>query len=252
MDNLVLNDRSLLRTKAYIYGQWREADSGESLPIFNPANGEPIGTVPKCGEKETRDAIAAAAGCTVVVKPSELTPCSALALASLAERAGFPPGVLNVVTGIPAAIGAELTSNGPLINYGGVEKARDHIDDALVRGATALTRNSCGLDATRFVDPIVLTGVTTEMRLAQEETFGPVAPLYRFHDETEAIETANATPYGLASYFYTENIHRAWRVAERLEAGMVALNTGLISMEMAPVDGVKQSGLGREGDQMGI
>jgi succinate-semialdehyde dehydrogenase/glutarate-semialdehyde dehydrogenase len=90
------------------------------------------------------------------------------------------------------------------------------------------------------------------MRLASEETFGPVAPLFRFRDEVEAIELANATPYGLASYFYTENLHRAWRVGERLEAGMVALNTGSIAMEMAPFGGVKQSGLGREGGHAGL
>jgi succinate-semialdehyde dehydrogenase/glutarate-semialdehyde dehydrogenase len=97
-----------------------------------------------------------------------------------------------------------------------------------------------------------LTGATQQMRVASEETFGPVAPLFRFRDEAEAIEIANATPYGLASYFYTENLHRAWRVAERLEAGMVALNTGSIAMEMSPFGGVKQSGLGREGGEAGI
>jgi succinate-semialdehyde dehydrogenase/glutarate-semialdehyde dehydrogenase len=98
----------------------------------------------------------------------------------------------------------------------------------------------------------VLTGATTEMKLANEETFGPVAPLFRFHDEKEAIEIANGTPFGLASYFYTENLHRAWRVGEALEFGMVGLNTGSVSMEVAPFGGIKQSGLGREGGPSGI
>jgi len=102
------------------------------------------------------------------------------------------------------------------------------------------------------VAPVVLSGATTAMRVAEEETFGPVAPLFRFGEEAEGVALANATSYGLASYFYTENVHRAWRVAERLEAGMVGLNTGSIAMEMAPFGGVKQSGLGREGGHEGL
>ena len=302
---------------------------------------------------------ALAAGCPVVVKPSELTPFTALALTRLAERAGLPAGVLNVVTGMPESIGGELTANlkvrklsftgstrvgtllmrqsadtikklslelggnapfivfddadlelavagamaskfrnagqtcvcanrilvqdgiydafaaklaravealkvgpgnapgttiGPLINAAGVAKVRAHVDDALSKGASifAAADQPSGLAADRFVTPVVLTGATTAMRLADEETFGPVAPLFRFRDEREAIEIANATPYGLASYFYTDNLHRAWRVAERLDFGMVGLNTGSISMEMAPFGGVKQSGLGREGGEAGI
>jgi succinate-semialdehyde dehydrogenase/glutarate-semialdehyde dehydrogenase len=300
---------------------------------------------------------ALAAGCTVVVKPSELTPFSALALVRLAERAGVPPGVINIVTGLPTAIGAELTANptvrklsftgstrvgallmrqcadtikrlslelggnaplivfddadldlaveaamvskfrnagqtcvcanrilvqdkvhdafaeklaravsrlqvgagnqagvtiGPLINAAAVDKARSHVADALGKGARTLIEVGADADPARFVAPVVLTGATPARRLAEEETFGPVAPLFRFRDEAEAIELANATPYGLASYFYTENLHRAWRVAERLEAGMVALNTGAISMEVAPFGGVKQSGLGREGGHEGL
>jgi len=310
-----------------------------------------------CAMITRKCAPALAAGCTVVVKPSELTPYSALALARLAERAGLPAGVLNIVTGRPEAIGAELTANpmvrklsftgstrvgallmrqcadtikrlslelggnaplivfddadldlaveaamaskfrnagqtcvcanrilvqdgvydafaarlaraveglkvgdgrapgatiGPLINAQAVAKVREHVADALDRGATAITGVASELDAGRFVAPVVLTGATVEMRLANEETFGPVAPLFRFRDEDEAIAIANATPYGLASYFYTENLHRAWRIAERLEAGMVALNTGSIAMEMSPFGGVKQSGLGREGGEAGI
>lgn len=300
---------------------------------------------------------ALAAGCTVVVKPSELTPYSALALARLAERAGFPAGVFNVVTGRPDVIGAELTASqvvrklsftgstavgsllmrqcatsvkrmslelggnapfivfedadldqavegamaskfrnagqtcvcanrilvqdsvydefaarlcsavealrvgdgrrhdttiGPLINKKAVKKVRDHIADALSKGAVALTHRACNLDPERFVDPIVLGEAHSAMKLAQEETFGPVAPLFRFRDETEAIEIANDTTSGLASYFYTENLHRMWRMAERLETGVVAFNTGTISMEVSPFGGVKQSGLGREGGQSGI
>jgi succinate-semialdehyde dehydrogenase/glutarate-semialdehyde dehydrogenase len=300
---------------------------------------------------------ALAAGCTVVVKPSELTPFTALALAKLAERAGVPAGVLNVVTGLPAEIGAEITANptvrklsftgstrvgallmrqaadtikrlslelggnspfivfddadvelaveaamaskfrnagqtcvcanrilvqdgvhdafadklaaavaklrvgpgrapgvtvGPLINAAGVAKARDHVADARGKGAATLVEVASDADPERFVAPVVLTGATPAMRLAEEETFGPVAPLFRFRHEAEAIELANATSYGLASYFYTEDLNRAWRVGEKLEAGMVALNTGALSMEMAPFGGVKQSGLGREGGHEGL
>jgi succinate-semialdehyde dehydrogenase/glutarate-semialdehyde dehydrogenase len=141
---------------------------------------------------------------------------------------------------------------GPLINAAAVAKAREHVEDALSKGGKTFAQADSSADPARFVAPVVLTGATREMRLADEETFGPVAPLFRFRDEAEAIELANATPYGLASYFYTENLHRAWRVAERLEAGMVALNTGSIAMEVAPFGGVKQSGLGREGGHDGL
>lgn len=299
---------------------------------------------------------ALAAGCTVVVKPSELTPYSALALAVLAERAGFPKGTLSVVTGRPEAIGAVLTSSpsvrklsftgstrvgamlmeqcagtikrlslelggnapfivfddadldlavgglmaskfrnagqtcvcanrvlvqagiydafaekllaavaalnvgdgaedgvtiGPLINRAAVDKVRAHAEDAVAKGATLLTPAVDSHDG-RFVTPLVIGGATTDMRLANEETFGPLAPLFRFKTEEEAIAIANGTPFGLASYFYTENLRRAWRVAEQLEFGMVGLNTGSVSMEVAPFGGVKQSGLGREGAEVGI
>ena len=300
---------------------------------------------------------ALAAGCPVVVKPSELTPYSALAMAKLAEEAGFPAGVFNVVTGLPTAIGGALTASpvvrklsftgstrvgallmrqcadtikrvsfelggnapliifddadidlavasamvskfrnagqtcvcanrilvqdgvydqfaeklakavsalkvapgdmqgstiGPLINTAAAEKVKAHVDDALSRGATLFAQAPEGATGERFARPVVLTGATRDMRLAEEETFGPVAPLFRFTHEDEGIELANATSYGLASYFYTENLHRAFRVAERLEAGMVALNTGSIAMEVAPFGGVKMSGLGREGAHAGI
>jgi succinate-semialdehyde dehydrogenase/glutarate-semialdehyde dehydrogenase len=144
------------------------------------------------------------------------------------------------------------TTIGPLINAQAIEKVRSHVADALAHGATSFATAPLNADEHRFAQPIVLTGAKPNMRLAMEETFGPVAPLFRFRTEDEAIELANSTPFGLASYFYTENLHRAFRVAERLESGMVALNTGAISMEVAPFGGVKQSGLGREGGREGI
>ncbi|HEX8937964.1 MAG TPA: NAD-dependent succinate-semialdehyde dehydrogenase, partial [Sphingomicrobium sp.] len=300
---------------------------------------------------------ALAAGCPVVVKPSELTPYSALALAKLAEEAGIPAGVFNIVTGLPQAVGSELTSNpivrklsftgstrvgsllmrqcadtikklslelggnaplivfddadldiavasamaskfrnsgqtcvcanrmfvqdgiydefasrlgkavkalkvgpgdalgvttGPLINAAAVEKVHAHLEDALAQGAKTFAMADSEMDRSRFVAPVVLTGASQKMRLASEETFGPVAPLFRFRDEEQAIELANSTPYGLASYFYTNDLSRAFRVSERLETGMVGLNTGAISMEVAPFGGVKQSGLGREGGREGL
>ncbi|MFW0698644.1 NAD-dependent succinate-semialdehyde dehydrogenase [Pantoea sp. R13S299] len=299
---------------------------------------------------------ALAAGCPIIVKPSELTPLSALALAVLAERAGFPSGVLQVLTGLPTDIGAALTESrtvrkisftgstrigqllmqqsansikrlslelggnaplivfddadieiavagvmlskfrnagqtcvcanrilvqrsiyprftarlleavatlkvgdgfapdstiGPLINSRAVEKVNGHIDDALSQGATLLTGGISQGNGT-FVQPTVLGEVTSSMRIAHEETFGPVAPLFIFDDEEQAIAMANDTPYGLGAYFFTENIRRAWRVAEALEFGMVGFNTGAISLEVAPFGGVKLSGIGREGSRYGI
>ena len=300
---------------------------------------------------------ALAAGCTVVIKPSEFTPYSALALGVLAERAGIPAGVINIVTGMPAEIGAEIMANltvrkisftgstrvgsllmrgaadsvkrlslelggnapfivfddadldlavegalaskfrnggqtcvcanrilvqdgvydafaaklsarvnamtvgpgtqpgvaiGPMINMAAVEKINRHVEDALAKGAAIVTKRPTLPEGRQYVAPLVLAGATKEMRLAGEETFGPVAPLFRFTTEDEAIALANSTPYGLASYFYTESLKRAWRVGEALEFGMVGLNTGSVSMEVAPFGGVKQSGLGREGAQVGI
>lgn len=300
---------------------------------------------------------ALAAGCTVVIKPSELTPFSALALAKLAERAGMPKGVLNVVTGMPQAIGSVLTQSpivrklsftgstrvgallmrqcadtikklslelggnapliifedadldvavaatmaskfrnagqtcvcanrilvqdkvydifaeklaaavralkvgpgdrpgittGPLINAAAVAKVAAHVADAQDLGGEIFAQAENPMNQGHFVAPMVLKHATPAMLCAREETFGPLAPLFRFGDEAEAIAMANATEYGLASYFYTENLHRAFRVAESLESGIVALNTGGISMEMAPFGGIKQSGLGREGGQEGL
>jgi succinate-semialdehyde dehydrogenase/glutarate-semialdehyde dehydrogenase len=300
---------------------------------------------------------ALAAGCVVVVKPAGLTPYSALALAELAERAGVPKGVMNVVTGDTKAIGAELTSNplvrkvtftgstsvgallmkqcsdtikkmslelggnapfivfndadldaavegaiaskyrntgqtcvctnrvlvqdgvydafsaklvekvlqlkvgngmeagvtqGPLIDKAAVEKVEEHISDAVSKGARVLTGGKRHTLGGTFFEPTVLADVTSAMAVAKEETFGPVAPLFRFHTEAEAVHMANDTEFGLAAYFYSRDIGRVWRVAEALEYGMVGINTGLVSNEVAPFGGVKQSGLGREGSKYGI
>jgi len=298
---------------------------------------------------------ALAAGCTVVIKPSEFTPFSALALGVLAERAGIPAGVVNIVTGMPAEIGGALTASpvvrklsftgstrvgallmgqcaptvkrlslelggnapfivfddadldaavegamvskfrnggqtcvcsnrilvqagvydafaaklaarvaalkvgpgrgavdiGPMINAPAIEKIDRHVRDALSKGARILAQATTP-QAPQYAAPMVLTGATEVMELAQEETFGPVAALFRFGTEEEAIRLANATPYGLAAYFYTESHRRAWRVGAALEFGTVGLNTGMVSTAVSPFGGVKQSGLGREGARMGI
>jgi len=297
------------------------------------------------------------AGCTVVIKPASQTPFSALALAELAERAGVPKGVLNIVTGSAKEIGGELTSNpivrklsftgsteigkvlmaqcagtvkklslelggnapfivfedadldaavegaiaskyrntgqtcvctnrvlvqdsvydafagklavavkalkpapgleagatqGPLIDDAAVQKVESHIRDAQSKGAKVLVGGHRHALGGRFFEPTVLTDVTPQMAVAREETFGPVAPLFRFKTEAEAIALANDTEFGLASYFYGRDIARVWRVAEALEYGIVGINTGLISTEVAPFGGVKESGLGREGSKYGI
>ncbi len=301
---------------------------------------------------------ALAAGCTVVCKPAIQTPYSALALAELAERAGVPAGVFNVVTGQDApAIGGELTGDvrvrklsftgstavgkrlmaqcagtvkkvslelggnapfivfedadldaavagamaskyrnagqtcvcanrllvqagvyeafaaklvdavsklrvgdglagptdqGPLIDAKAVAKVERHIEDALSKGARVVLGGKRHALGGTFFEPTVLTGVRVGMEIAREETFGPVAPLFRFESEAEAIGMANDTEFGLAAYFYTRDLARAWRVAEALEYGIVGLNTGLISTELAPFGGIKESGIGREGSRHGI
>ncbi|MER9249810.1 NAD-dependent succinate-semialdehyde dehydrogenase [Mesorhizobium sp. M0590] len=300
---------------------------------------------------------ALAAGCTVVIKPSEFTPFSALALGVLAERAGIPAGVINIVTGMPVEIGNELMANqtvrkisftgstrvgallmrgaadsikrlslelggnapfivfddadldkavegviaskfrnggqtcvcanrilvqegvydafaeklsrrvtrmkvgagtdegteiGPMINAAAIDKIERHIADARAKGAQIIAQSETMPEGKQYARPVVLGEATTGMLLASEETFGPVAPLFRFETEEEAIAIANGTPFGLAAYFYTDNLKRSWRVAEALEFGMVGLNTGMISTEVAPFGGVKQSGVGREGSQLGI
>jgi succinate-semialdehyde dehydrogenase/glutarate-semialdehyde dehydrogenase len=144
------------------------------------------------------------------------------------------------------------TDIGPMINKAAIDKIKRHVDDAVEKGASILATADSVPEGDQYAVPMVLGGATTEMQLASEETFGPVAPLFRFDHEEEAIRIANATPFGLAAYFYTGSLKRSWRVAEALEFGMVGLNTGAISTEVAPFGGVKQSGLGREGAQCGI
>jgi succinate-semialdehyde dehydrogenase/glutarate-semialdehyde dehydrogenase len=467
-----LTDSKLFRQSCYVDGAWVNARGGATISVDNPATGEIVGTVPKFGAAETRDAIdaanrafpewrkktakeraavlrrwfdlmlanqedlarlmtteqgkvlaesrgevayagaflewfgeeakrvygdtipghqpdkrivvikqpigvvacitpwnfplamitrkagpAIAAGCTVVVKPASQTPFSALALAELAERAGLPKGVFNVVTGSAGEIGGELTANpivkklsftgstevgkvlmaqcaatvkklslelggnapfivfddadldaavdgaiaskyrntgqtcvcvnriyvqdgvydafaaklaesvkklkpasgleagatqGPLIDDKAVAKVEEHIQDAVSKGARVVVgghRHSLG---GRFFEPTVLADVTPTALMAREETFGPVAPLFRFKTDEDAIAQANDTEFGLAAYFYGRDIGRVWRAAEGLESGMVGINTGLISTEVAPFGGVKESGLGREGSKYGI
>ncbi|WP_293864430.1 NAD-dependent succinate-semialdehyde dehydrogenase [Steroidobacter sp.] len=300
---------------------------------------------------------ALAAGCTMVIKPSELTPYSALALCVLAERAGLPAGIISVVTGEAKAIGGEFTSNplvrklsftgstavgkllmsqcagtvkkvslelggnapfivfddadleaavngaiaskyrnagqtcvcanriyvqsgiydrfaarlaekvsamqigngldqgtviGPLIEEKAVAKVEEHVRDAVSKGAKVLVGGKRVTDKGLFYVPTVLTGITVDMLAMREETFGPVAPLMKFETEAEVIKLANSTEFGLAAYFYSRDNARVWRVAEALETGIVGINEGIISTEVAPFGGVKESGIGREGSKYGL
>jgi len=300
---------------------------------------------------------ALAVGCTVVCKPASETPLTALALAELADRAGIPKGVFNVITGKAGAIGKELTSNpdvrmltftgsteigrilmaqcaptikklglelggnapfivfddadldkavagamaskyrnagqtcvcanriyvqegvygtfaeklaaevnkmrvgpgteqgvttGPLINKAAVEKVEEHVADALAKGASVVTGGRRHALGGNFYEPTILANVTSQMLVAREETFGPVAPLFKFKTEEDVIAQANDTPFGLAAYFYSRDIGRVWRVAEAIECGIIGINEGIISNEVAPFGGFKQSGLGREGSHHGI
>lgn len=467
-----LTDPRLFRQQCYIDGAWADADSGATVGVTNPANGDPLGTIPKMGADETRRAIEAAerawpawramlakergavlrrwfnlilenqedlavlmtleqgkplaeakgeivygasfiewfaeeakriygdtipqhqadkrivvikqpigvvaaitpwnfpnamitrkcapalaAGCPVVIKPATQTPYSALALAELAERAGIPAGVLNVVTGSAKEIGGELTANpivrklsftgstevgkllmqqcaatvkkvslelggnapflvfddadldaavegammskfrntgqtcvcanrilvqdsvydafaaklakavkalkvghgieegvnqGPLIDMAGLNKVEEHVADATAKGAKVAVGGSRHDLGGSFFQPTVLTEVTTDMKVTREETFGPVAPLFRFKTEEEGVAMANATEFGLAAYFYARDLGRVWRVGESLESGIVGINTGIISNEVAPFGGVKESGIGREGSKYGM
>jgi succinate-semialdehyde dehydrogenase/glutarate-semialdehyde dehydrogenase len=166
---------------------------------------------------------------------------------AFAARLAAAVGELKVGNGLEEGV-----SQGPLIDQAALDKVEALVADALARGARLVgggARHSLG---GTFYQPTVLADATTDMRLAREEIFGPVAPLFRFRDEQEAIRLANATEYGLAAYFYARDLGRVWRVAEALEYGMVGINTGLISTEVAPFGGVKQSGLGREGSRYGI
>ena len=470
--SIQISDQSLLKTRAYINGEWVDADSGATVPVTNPANGEVIAEVAKCSTAETRRAIEAAeaafpewrkrtakeraaclrkwfnlmmeaqedlalimtleqgkplaesrgeiayganyiewfaeeakrmygdtipqpsndkrivcikqpvgvvacitpwnfpnamltrkiapalaAGCTVVCKPANATPLSAYAFVELAERAGIPAGVINMVTGETAAIGKELTSNpivrkltftgstpvgkqlmaecaqtvkrtsmelggnapfivfddadldaavagaliskyrnagqtcvcanrilvqagcydafadklatavsslkmgdgtqegvtvGPLITEEAANDMEAFVADAVSKGAKMVAGGNRSELGTNFFEPTILTNVTGEMRVFREEIFGPIAPLFKFDTEDEAIQMANDTEFGLACYFYSRDIGRIWRVAESLEYGIVGINEGIISNEMAPFGGVKESGQGREGSKYGL
>jgi len=469
---LKLKDPTLLRQQVFIAGKWMDADTRETVPVVNPANGEQIGTVPMCGTAETVRAIAAAeiaqrawakrpakersailrklndlmlanqddlalimtteqgkplaeskgeiayaasfiewfaeearrvygdtipapqadrrilalkqpvgvtaaitpwnfptamltrkagpalaAGCAMVVKPATQTPFSALAFAELADRAGVPKGLLSVLTGSASRIGGEMTrspivrklsftgstevgrllmkqsadtikklslelggnapfivfddadidaavegamiskyrntgqtcvcanriyvqrgvleaftqklvakvealqvgdgtrpgvTQGPLIDDKAVAKIEEHVADALAKGGKVLAGGKRHALGGRFYEPTVIGGATSDMLVAREETFGPLAPIFVFDTEAEAIALANDTEFGLASYFYSRDIGRIMRVAEQLECGIVGVNTGLISTAEAPFGGVKQSGLGREGSKYGL
>jgi succinate-semialdehyde dehydrogenase/glutarate-semialdehyde dehydrogenase len=163
--------------------------------------------------------------------------------AKLAERVGK----LKVGNGVDAGV-----AQGPLINQDAVAKVEEHIADATKRGAKVALGGKRHALGGNFFEPTILTGVTPEMKIFSEETFGPVAPLIRFKEDAEVVRMANDSEFGLASYFYSRDLGRGWRVAEALEAGMVGVNTGLITTEVAPFGGVKQSGLGREGSKYGI
>ena len=146
----------------------------------------------------------------------------------------------------------EGVTTGPLINEAALAKVEDHISDAVSKGAEVIEGGDRSDLGGTFFNPTVLTGVTPAMKVAKEETFGPVAPLFKFEDEADAVAMANDSEFGLAAYFYSRDLARVWRVSEALETGMVGINTGLISTEVAPFGGVKQSGLGREGSKYGI
>jgi succinate-semialdehyde dehydrogenase/glutarate-semialdehyde dehydrogenase len=146
----------------------------------------------------------------------------------------------------------EGISQGPLIDANAVAKVEQHIADATAKGARIVTGGSAHALGGTFFEPTLLCGVTTDMAVTREETFGPVAPLFRFHDEAEAIRMANDTEFGLAAYFYSRDVGRIWRVAEGLEYGIVGINEGIISNEVAPFGGVKESGIGREGSKYGM
>ena len=166
---------------------------------------------------------------------------------AFASRLTRAVDALTVGSGFDAGV-----AQGPLIDSAAIEKVESHIRDAVSKGATVVTGGSRHAAGDRFFTPTVLTGVTPDMDLAREETFGPVAPLFRFETEAEAIALANRTEFGLAAYFYGRDIGRVWRVAEALEYGIVGINTGLISTEVAPFGGMKESGIGREGSKYGI
>jgi succinate-semialdehyde dehydrogenase/glutarate-semialdehyde dehydrogenase len=165
----------------------------------------------------------------------------------------FTKKLADAVSRLRPANGLEAgATQGPLIDDKAVQKVESHIADATAKGATVLVGGHRHALGGRFFEPTILTGVTPAMAVAREETFGPVAPIFRFATEADAIRLANDTESGLASYFYGRDIGRIWRVAEALEYGIVGINTGLISTEVAPFGGTKESGIGREGSKYGI
>jgi succinate-semialdehyde dehydrogenase/glutarate-semialdehyde dehydrogenase len=164
-----------------------------------------------------------------------------------ARKLAAKVGELKVGDGTEAGV-----TQGPLIDAAALDKVEAHVADAVAKGARVLTGGKRHAKGGTFFEPTVLADVTPGMRCAHEETFGPVAPLFKFRDEAEAIALANATEYGLASYFYARDLGRVWRVAEALEYGMVGVNVGLVGNEAVPFGGIKQSGIGREGSKYGI
>ena len=166
---------------------------------------------------------------------------------AFAEKLAAAVAKMNVGDGLEDGI-----TTGPLINMDAVEKVEEHIADATAKGASVVAGGKRHALGGTFFEPTILTGVTPDMQVTNDETFGPVAPLFKFEDEDDVIAQANDTIFGLASYFYAQNLSRVWKVAEALEYGMVGINTGIISTEVAPFGGVKQSGLGREGSSHGI
>jgi succinate-semialdehyde dehydrogenase/glutarate-semialdehyde dehydrogenase len=166
---------------------------------------------------------------------------------AFAEKLAVAVGKLRVGNGLESGV-----TQGPMIDTKAVEKVEEHIADAVAKGGKVILGGKRHALGHSFFEPTIITGVTRDMKVAREETFGPLAPLFKFETEQEVIERANDTEFGLASYFYTKDLGRAFRVGEALEYGMVGVNSGLISTEVAPFGGVKQSGLGREGSRHGI
>ncbi|MCP3871024.1 MAG: NAD-dependent succinate-semialdehyde dehydrogenase [Gammaproteobacteria bacterium] len=166
---------------------------------------------------------------------------------------GFAERLAKAVGGLKIGDGSQDgITQGPLINRAGVEKVQNHVDDALGKGARVLTGGKASDLGGTYYEPTILLDITSEMKVAREETFGPVSPLFRFSTEEQAIRMANDTEFGLAAYFYSRDVGRCWRVSEALEYGMVGCNEGIVSTEVAPFGGIKESGLGREGSRYGI
>ena len=166
---------------------------------------------------------------------------------AFAEKLSARVRALKVGNGTEAGV-----AQGPMIDANAVAKVEEHVADALAKGARVVTGGKRHALGGTFYEPTILADTTPDMKIFAEETFGPVAPLFRFRTDDEVVELANRTEFGLASYFYSRDIGRIWRVAERLEYGMVGVNTGLITTEVAPFGGVKQSGFGREGSKYGV